>query len=134
MTKSKRILLFSVGIIVGSVMVYFTLIKDRDRTYWLPENRVKNNILNSKIIYSPHAKCMMACREIDEASILNVLKNGDVNFSESNIRDTPCPSYAIDGTITGNKKIRIVVTTIDSISEIETAIDLNEKKDTCLCK
>jgi hypothetical protein len=91
-------------------------------------------ILSSEIIYSPHAKCMMECRKISEQDVQKVLKEGDVNFQESNVHDTPCPSYAIEGSSTGNKLIRIVVTTVDSISEIETAMELNLEKDTCLCK
>lgn len=130
----KRLFLFSIGIILGSLLVYFTLIRGRNRAHWLPGNRVKELILKSEIIYSPHAKCIMACRNISESDVMHILKEGDVNFKESHVRDTPCPSYAIDGTGTGDKNIRIVVTTVDSIAEIETAIDLDSKKDSCLCK
>ncbi len=134
MKTPKRIFLFSIGIVLGCVMVYFTLIRGRNRTYWLPENRVKDLILKSEIIYSSHAKCVMNCRNINEADVMEILREGDVNFEESNTHDTPCPSYAIDGTLAGDKKIRIVITTVDSIAEIETAIDLNSNKDTCRCK
>ena len=132
--KPRRFALFGLGIILGCVMVYFTLIRGKNRGSWLPENRVKELILKSEIVYSSHAKCVMACRKINENDVMTILKDGSVNFSESNVHETTCPSYAIDGTLSGDKKIRIVVTTVDSVAEIETAIDLNLKKDSCLCK
>ena len=132
--KPRRILLFSFGIVIGCVMVYFTLIRGKNRGYWLPENRIKDLILHSEIIYSPHAKCMMACRNINEQNVLDILKNGDVNFYESDVHGSACPSYAIEGNAAGTKKLRIVVTTVDSVAEIETAIDLSLRKDSCLCK
>lgn len=110
------------------------LIRGQNRTHWLPGNRVKDLIKHSEIIYSQHARCVMACREISEKDVMDILKNGDVNFEESHVRDTPCPSYAIEGTDAEGKKIRVVVTTVDSIAEIETAVNLSLLKDTCLCK
>jgi hypothetical protein len=114
-------------------MVYFILIRGQNRTYWLPGNRVKDRIMNSELLYSPHAKCVMACRKITAEDVISILKNGDVNFEESNTRNTACPSYAIEGDLAGAKKFRIIVTTVDSVAEVETAIDLNLTKDTCLC-
>lgn len=134
MKNARRIVLFSFGILLGCVMVYFVLIRGRDRTYWLPGNRVKELILKSEIIYSPHAKCMMKCRKISQDNVMEILKNGNVNFKESNIHRTPCPTYAIEGELSGNKKMRILVTTVDSIAEIETAISLDFQKDSCFCK
>lgn len=132
--KPRRVLLFSIGIGIGCVMVYFTLIRGKNRGYWLPENRVRDLILQSEIIYSPCAKCMMACMKIDEQNVMKILREGDVNFEESNVRGAACPSYAIEGTLAGDKKIRIVVATVDSIAKIETAIDLGLRKDSCLCR
>jgi hypothetical protein len=114
--------------------VYFVLIRGRDRSYWLPQNRIKELILKSELLYSPHATCVMNCRKINKEEVLQIVKNGEVNFDESNIHNTPCPSYAIDGLLAGGKRIRIIVTTVDSVAEVETAIDLNLKKDSCICR
>jgi len=112
------------------------LFRGTDRSYWLPENRVKEQVNKSTFKYSEHAKCEMLCKQITEAEVAEVLKNGDVNFSESDTRGVPCPSYVIEGTTATNKKLRIVVTIFkrDSIAEITTAINMEAGKDTCNCK
>lgn len=133
MTKARRIQLFIVGFTLGSVMVYFTLFRGKDRDYWLPENRLKDQVSKSRVIFSDHAKCIMQCRGISETEVNHVLKNGDVNFGESDIHNTPCPSYAFDGKTSGGMNVRIVCTACDSIAEVTTAINLDQGKDTCKC-
>jgi len=136
MTKGQRIRLFSVGFVIGCVLVYFILFRGgTDRTYWLPGNRVKEQVDKSTFTFSEHAKCIMACKQITEEEVRDILKNGDVNFSESDTRGVPCPSYAIEGT-SHNKKLRVLLTVFerDSTAEITTAINLEGGKDTCRCK
>ena len=131
----KRIRLYLFGFIIGCVMVYFMLLRGVNRTYWLPSNRVKEQVDKSSFKFSDHAKCILECKHITEEEVREVLKNGDVNFSESDTRGVPCPSYAIEGT-SHNKKIRVLVTIFerDSTAEITTAINLEAGKDTCRCK
>ena len=133
MKTPQRILLYSFGFLIGAVMVYFMLIRGNDRTYWLPENRVKELILKSKMIYSPISKCEMECLSISEDDVLSILKNGEVNFKESNVHAVPHPSYSINGTITGNRKMRMMIVTHDSIAEI-TTVAFQDVKKTCICK
>jgi len=130
MKKSRRYLLFGFGIALGCMLVYFTLIKGKNRAYWLPSNRVKEMILTSKITYADQVKCLMDCKNISESGMTELIRSGDVNFQESDTRKTP-PSYMIDGTLAENKKIRIIISTVDSISKIH-SIDL--EKDTCGCR
>ena len=105
-----------------------------DRTYWLPENRVKEQVSKSTFKYSGHAKCILQCKGISEEEVQEVLKNGDVNFSESDTRGVAVPTYAIEGT-SHNKKLRVLVTIFerDSTAEITTAMNLDAGKDTCRC-
>ena len=133
MTKGRRIILYAGGFVIGCVLVYFMLIRGNDRSYWLPENRLKDQVQHSQVIFSEHAKCIMACRSISEEEVNFILKNGDVNFGDSDIHNTPCPSYAFDGATSEGKKIRIVCTACDSIAEVTTAIKLDNGQDTCRC-
>ena len=134
MKISQRITLYGFGFLIGCTMIYFTLIRGKNRSYWLPENRVKELIKKSKMIYSPLAKCEMECRSINEKEIKNILENGDVNFKESNTRGTPHPSYIMEGTTSENKKVRIITNTYDSIAEITGINFLNAEKDSCHCE
>ena len=111
------------------------LFRGTDRTYWLPENRVKEQVNKSTFIFSEHAKCILQCKQISEEEVKEVLKTGEVNFSESDTHGVPCPSYAIEGT-SHNKKLRVLLTIFekDSTAEITTAINMEAGKDTCRCK
>lgn len=111
------------------------LFRGTDRTYWLPGNRVKEQVNKSTFTYSEHARCILQCKGISEDEVQDILKHGEVNFSESDTRGVPCPSYAIEG-VTNNKKLRVVLTIFerDSTVEITTAINLEGGKDTCRCK
>lgn len=134
MTQRRRIGLFLAGLIIGCILVYFMLFRGQDRTYWLPENRLKEQVSKSRVVFSEYAKCMMACRGISEEEVNHILKEGDVNFGDSDIHNTPCPSYAFDGLTTTGKNVRIVCTACDSVAEVTTAIRLDEVKDACKCR
>lgn len=135
MTTAQRLRLYFIGFLLGCVMVYFMLFRGNDRTYWLPENRVKEQVNKSTFKYSEHAKCILQCKGISEEEVQEVLKTGEVNFSESDTRGVPCPSYAIEGT-SHSKKLRVLVTVFerDSTAEITTAINMEAGQDTCKCK
>ncbi|MEK6614807.1 MAG: DUF4258 domain-containing protein, partial [Bacteroidota bacterium] len=132
MTTPKRIRLYLYGFLIGCVMVYFVLFRGRNRSYWLPENRVKEQLMKGNLVFTRHAQCRMKCRAITEDEVREILKNGNVNFSESHPHDTPCPSYALDGTTSDKQNVRIVFASCDTIStKVVTAIDLGVEKDTC---
>ncbi|MBI3501217.1 MAG: DUF4258 domain-containing protein [Bacteroidetes bacterium] len=134
MTTGKRIRLYLFGFLIGCVLVYFILLRGKNRSYWLPENRIKEQMLKGNLIYSEHAKCRMKCRNITEEEVKEILKKGSVNFSESHPHDSPCPSYAFDGKTSAGKNERIVFSSCDTLTtKVVTAINLDSKKDSCEC-
>lgn len=135
MKIGQRLRLYGAGFLIGCVLVYFILLRGKNRTYWLPKNRVKEQVDKSTFKFSEHARCILACKQISEEEVRDVLKNGEVNFSESDTRGVPCPSYAIEGS-SHNKKLRVLLTVFerDSTAEITTAMNLEAGKDTCKCK
>jgi hypothetical protein len=134
MKKGHRIRLYLYGFLIGCVMVYFVLLRGRNRSYWLPENRVREQLMKGKLVFSEHALCRMNCRDINEAEVNEMLKSGNVNFSESHPHASPCPSYAFDGTTSRNKNVRIVFASCDTLTtKVVTAINLDLAKDTCDC-
>jgi len=134
MTAGHRIRLYFLGFLIGCVFVYFLLLRGKNRSYWLPENRVKEQLMKGNLVYTEHAKCRMKCRNISEEEVKEILKNGSVNFSESHPHDTPCPSYALEGTTSTNKNERIIFSSCDTLTtKVVTAIDLEAEKDACEC-
>ena len=74
MTTPKRIRLYIYGFLIGCVMVYFMLFRGNDRSYWLPANRVKEQVNKSTFKYSEHARCKMQCKQISEKEVAEILK------------------------------------------------------------
>ena len=135
MKTGQRIRLYVYGFLIGCALVYFILFRGRNRTYWLPENRVKEQLRKGNLIYSEHAQCRMKCRHISEEEVKEILKNGNVNFSESHPHDSPCPSYALEGTTSAKRNERIIFSSCDTLTtKVVTVIDLDSKKDSCECK
>jgi hypothetical protein len=52
---------------------------------------------NKHKVYSEEVQQTMMDKNIDTASIENILLNGEVDFSKSNVRQEPCRDYWIDG-------------------------------------
>jgi len=124
-------------------MVYFVLFRGRDRSYWFPENRVKEKLMKGNLVFTEHAQCRMKCRAISEEEVREILKNGNINFSESHPHDTPCPSYAFEGTTADKQNVRIIFASCPPnhiragdtlITKVVTAIDLGLEKESCNCK
>ncbi|MBC7902866.1 MAG: DUF4258 domain-containing protein [Gemmatimonadaceae bacterium] len=88
----------------------------------------------SYIEYTTHAKCRMECREITQAEVEEIMKEGKINYKKSDVNDAPCPSYALEGYTSGdNQHVRIVFGQCDLKTKVITCIDL-DKEFECDCK
>lgn len=85
---------YLIGVSIG-VMVSFFFFRGRGCA-WLPENRVKNEILESVILYTDAVKCQMKCNNVTEADIFELFYSGNVNFSESSPNENP-KLYVLEG-------------------------------------
>lgn len=99
------------------------------------DNTTHQNVipLNAHLIFTKHAKCRMECRHIDESEIQEIICYGSVNQRKSNSSDTPCPTYAIEGTSHDNQQLRIVFAKCDDAIKVVTCIDLKNDY-TCDCE
>ncbi|MCC6186894.1 MAG: DUF4258 domain-containing protein [Chitinophagaceae bacterium] len=88
----------------------------------------------SKINYTKHAKCRMACRHIDEREVKELIKDGKVNYKKSELDKGDCEKkYAIEAyTKVQNQHIRLVVAPCADELTIITCIDL-DKEWACEC-
>ena len=86
----------------------------------------------SYIEYSNHAKCRMQCRKISQAEVEEIMKDGKINYNKSDLDNTRCPQYALEGVTTDDQKVRIVFAQCNEKSVVVTVIDL-ETEWSCSC-
>ncbi len=80
----------------------------------------------SYLEYTEHAKCRMKCRKITQAEVEEIMKDGKINYSKSDVKDKPCPIYALEGITNDNQKVRIIFAQCDYKTKVVTSIDLNQ--------
>jgi hypothetical protein len=86
-----------------------------------------------KIIYTKHARCRMACRQINEMEIKEILARGIINRQKSDPASRPDPKYALEGLTRDGQQVRIIFAESDRGMVVVTVIDL-EKEWNCNCK
>ena len=79
----------------------------------------------SYLEYSNHAKCRMQCRHISQAEVEDIMRNGDINYYKSDLKNTRCPRYAVEGVTADNQDVRIVFAQCNEKTEVVTVIDLD---------
>ena len=96
-----------------------------------PYRRFNRNVSN--IEYTRHANCRMKCRRITKAEVEDIMKHGTVNYKKSDVKDRPCPTYALEGyTHQDNQHVRIIFAQCDNKTKVVTCIDL-EHEFNCDC-
>ncbi len=76
--------------------------------------------------YTRHATCRMGCRQITQEEVKDIMQSGKINYSKSNVKATPCPSYALEGTTSDDQRVRIVFGQCDEKTKVITVIDLGK--------
>ncbi|MBS1685878.1 MAG: DUF4258 domain-containing protein [Bacteroidetes bacterium] len=88
----------------------------------------------TRLIYTRHARCRMACRHITEADIREVLREGHVNEAKSKQESGRCPAYAIeDERNSDHVRLRIVLAKCETEVKVVTCIDRDDEF-ACDCK
>ena len=55
------------------------------------------------------------------------MEKGKINYRKSDLQDTPCPTYALEG-YTGDKEhLRVVFAQCNTITKVVTCINLDEE-------
>lgn len=126
----RRLKFYILGFLIGALIVNVVF---KGRACRMPGTIKLEELREQPLEYSRHAQCRMLCRNIDTTEIKQVLKDGSINYSKSDVHDIPFPTYAIEGITKSKQKIRLVIADCDTISRMVTVIDLNLEKDTCGC-
>lgn len=86
----------------------------------------------SYLEYSNHAKCRMQCRKISQAEVEEIMKDGKINYSKSDLQNARCPRYAVEGETGDNQRVRIVYAQCNESTTVVTVIDLDTEFE-CHC-
>ena len=86
----------------------------------------------ARIEYSKHARCRMKCRNISESELQQVLSQGRVNYTKSELDNQRCPRFALEGRSSDGQDIRVIFAQCKNETAVVTVIDLrNEWRCNC---
>jgi hypothetical protein len=62
-----------------------------------------------RLTYSPQAECLMKCQQIKEEEIERIIKNGVILLNKSNRFSRPCPTFAVQGSVSEGRSVRVIL-------------------------
>jgi len=89
------------------------------------ENADKLDRTTTNLFFTKHAKCRMKCRHITQQEVKDILVNGTVNYSKSDLQDPRGPTYALEGTTKDRQHVRIIFAPRQQHLTVVTVIDLD---------
>lgn len=118
MDLKKRFFLYGFGFAIGAIVVFFIWIKKDASFDYMPDARVLKNIQSKTLNTSIPVKLFLIGHQIDELTLSNMIKNGNVDFDKSNTNTEPCKTYWID-TSFKDIKLSLIIENCDSIATIQ---------------
>ena len=106
------------GFSIGLILLAFFLSGKRASCSYGPDARVLKNISTKQLVYSQNVLEAIKNRTIDSLTISEILKFGDVNFSESKTNLDSCNIYVLERNF-NEKEISL------SIENCETTATIN---------
>lgn len=101
MSFFKRLGFYMGGLAIGIVFLAMFLRKKSDETgvsfCYFPNCRTLKDIRSKSLYYSNEVERQLAEKELDSLDIVYLLTEGNVDFSTSNTKSSPCKSYFIEG-------------------------------------
>jgi hypothetical protein len=126
----RRLRFYGFGFLLGCLLVSMIF---KGRSCQMPGSVKLEELAHQNLELTKHGECRMKCRNISQEEIKGVLTSGKINYDKSNVRDTPCGTYAVEGHTPDGQNIRIIIADCDTISKVVTAIDLNNENDPDIC-
>jgi hypothetical protein len=130
MDFSRRLRLFLFGIVLGSVIMYFYVLKDRN-IYKMPKDVIKEKLLHFPLQLSTKSQCQVDCNNIDTASFRKAWASGDIDFSLSKVNEKPCPIYHITLKGSTDSLKTLMCSVCDDFVVLQ---EIVESKSNCDCK
>ena len=96
MKLSNRLIYFTGGFLIGICILIFIWDKKNTKFPYMPDARVINDVNSKNVHYSNKLHTAFAKNIITASQVLDILKNGNVNFSKSNTKLDSCKIYVIE--------------------------------------
>ena len=109
---------FSIGLIL---LAFFLSGKNTSCAYGPNARTIKSISTKKQRFYSDAAEKAMKTYNLDTLAITNLIKTGDVNFSESDTKSEGCKTYLIENEL-NDKEVELTVRNCDSTATIQSLI------------
>lgn len=97
------------GFSLGLIILAFFFSGKKTSCAYFPEARVLKNINLKSYTLSRKAQESLTQLQLDTVAINSVLKNGDIDFNESQPRKEPCGEYAVYGQTSKEQSLKIIL-------------------------
>ncbi len=67
----------------------------------------------------------MDCRKITQDEVEDVMKDGKINYTKSDLQNARCPRYALEGVTKNDERLRIIFAQCNESTVVVTVIDLD---------
>ena len=132
MTFRRRVTLFFIGVLIGiPIAVYIAKDKNVIKT---PSQEIKEMLLRNKLVFSDVEICRMKCLGIDTTTIITMIKNGEINYSKSEVHSKPCKKYTIESINSQQKNISLQLGLCDEETKLLKLYATNKAIDSCDCR
>ena len=118
MEIKRRFIFFGFGFTIGIILLLIILNGKEASCNYLPNARMLEILRSKHRVYDKDVIQLMTDKKIDSTVIVQMLLNGDIDFSKSKVRQEPCRYYWIDGYVK-EKEASIYVENCDTIITIQ---------------
>mgnify|MGYP003644734644 CR=1 FL=1 len=117
---TRRLKYYGLGFGLGLILVWATLLKDRDRAAWLPEGRILEFLEEVDMEVTSKAKCQIDCLKLDSTFMDKTFwENATVNFKKSAVKRKPCPEHYIESKLADGRAIALYIENCETCQDCE---------------
>lgn len=113
----QRIAYYGAGFIVGLIILFFFLGGKKTSCDYGPDARTLKNIRSKELRFAEQITERLTVLQLDSSAVKSVLRNGDVDFSESITHLDSCNIYTIVGNVS-EQDIRLKIRNCDKVATV----------------
>ena len=113
-----RFAYYSLGLVMGIVILMFFLSGKKTTCDYSPNARTLKNIRIKDRVFSDEAFRFFQFNNLDTSYVSTILDNGKVNFGKSNTKNDPCNIYFVSGEA-DSKNIELQIENCETTATIQ---------------